>query len=132
MKYGFENSFIDQKVYIVFDMDIHEVFKEYLESRTVDELRIIESKLSEDLNNEYKILQFDDYSRLIYNNEDVKVFIQYPNEEEKEDDATYEGFYKLIVRYNHEYDRILINDVQRDIDPKAQAIIDEVYGKQIK
>lgn len=133
MKYGFENNFINQKVNIIFDMDIHEVFKEYLESRTLNELRTIESKLSEDLTEKYQILQFDDYSKLVYNNMDVRVFIQYPNdEEEREDFATYEGFYKLIVRYNYEYDRILIGDVGREIDPKAQAIIDEVYGKQIK
>ena len=133
MKYSFDNDFISQKVYVVFNMDIHEVFKEYLESRTVDELRVIESKLSEDLDQEYQVLQFDDYSRLVYNNRDVKVFIQYPNdEEEREDDASFEGFYRLIVKYNYEYDCILISDVGREINPKAQAIIDEVYGKQIK
>ena len=133
MKYWFDSDFINQKIYVDFNMDAYQVFKEYLETRTVEELRIIENKLGEEISNEYQQLSFDDYSELIYNNKEVHVFIQYPNDKEKRENiAPLDEFYKLIVRYNHAYDDILIDKTDRVINPKAQAIIDEVYGKHTK
>ena len=85
--------------------------------------------IEKDLTDEYQILRFDDYSKLVYNNKDVHVYIQYPNDkEERADNASLSDFYELMVLYNYEYDFIAIDNRDRTISPKAQAIIDRTYN----
>ena len=124
--FSFDNSFIYQKVYVCFHMDIHEVFKEYLESRTVEELRALERKFEEDFTGFWE-LRFDDYSRLVNRHNTVLVWIQYPNdEEEREDLASTEGFFELLVKYNLAYDRILIDPGKHSIGPRGRAVIENM------
>ena len=129
MDFSFGCDFINQKVYIEFYLNEHEVFKDYLQDRSIKEVRTIEKELEKDLTDEYQILRFDDYSKLVYNNKDVHVYIQYPNDkEERADNASLSDFYELMVLYNYEYDFIAIDNRDRTISPKAQAIIDRTYN----
>lgn len=88
-------------------------------------------RFEEELTANLQLLQIDEYSRLLYSSEDVFICLQYPNDkEERRDYLSFDEFYKMIVTFNCEYDKVLMIKGERPIDPKARIIIDEIYGKQ--
>ena len=126
--YSFGSSFIDEKVFVYFygGADIFETFSDYLETRTVEELRRLERRFEKNFTGEWQI-RFDDYSLLVNRNNRVYVYIQYPNDEEKREDyMPREVFFEVLVKLNIQYDRLLIRRGKHHIGPRARAIIENM------
>ncbi len=132
MKLGFSfgNDFIDQRVLVVSNSILHETFQDYLNTRTLAELRELERKMEEGLDKEWA-LRFDDYTQLCLRDGRVYTRVWFPGDEEpQDDDLSAEEFFELIVRFNYEYDLILIRKENRTISPEARAVIKRIYGEE--
>lgn len=128
LSFSFGNDFIFQKVSVRFyeGVGIYETFEEYLDTRTVEELRRLERRLEKNFTGKWQV-RFDDYSRLVNRNGRVYVYIQYPNDEdEREESMSTEDFFEVLVKFNIEYDMILITKGKHHIGPRARSVIENM------
>ncbi len=125
----YEGDMVAQRVHLYDPLHLYgdDAIVEYLRNCFYQELRVIQQELEKDVGTEYRELQFNDYNLLYWNEDAVHVRIWYWNYEEPHvGTMALDSFYEEIVRYNFEYDLILIGKPAWEVSTRAKKIIEPV------